>query len=85
MYELIAIAGGVVAGVGVAYARSTAVAALWAVVGVGAALTASVASGEIKLSAGFLLWDLGQVAIAGALSYVLARQLTRRSSDLPAA
>ncbi|MDQ3935544.1 MAG: hypothetical protein M3340_13030 [Actinomycetota bacterium] len=85
MYELIAIAGGVVAGVGFASARSTVAAALWVIAGIGAALTAFIVSGEVKLSAGFLLWDLAQVAVAGALSYVVARRLVpgRRANPAP--
>jgi hypothetical protein len=74
MYELIAIAGGVIVGVGWGLGAGRASGAALAALGVTAAVTAFVLSGEAELSIGFLAWDLLQVFLAAVVTRVLVRR-----------
>jgi hypothetical protein len=44
---------------------------------------ASWISGELEISWGYILIDVGQVAIAGALMWILAARWRRRASSKP--
>jgi hypothetical protein len=74
MYELLAIAGGVVVGVGWGLGARRAWRAALGVLGVTAAVTAFALSGEAELSIGFLAWDLLQVLVAAVLTRALVRR-----------
>jgi hypothetical protein len=75
MYELIAIAGGVVVGVGLGLGAGRASGAALGALGVAAAVTAFVLSGEAELSIGFLAWDLLQVFLAAVITRALVRRM----------
>jgi hypothetical protein len=77
MYELIAIAGGVVVGVGWGLGAGRMSGAALAALGVAAAVTAFVLSGEAELSIGFLAWDLLQVFLAAVITRALVRRAVR--------
>ncbi len=84
MYELLAIGGGVVIGVGWALGSSRAPGPALVALGVLAAVSAFVLSGEAELSAAFLGWDLLQVLLAAVATRVLVRRLVQvrhRGSD----
>jgi hypothetical protein len=74
MYELLAIAGGVVVGVGWGLGAGRASGAAIGALGVTAAVTAFVLSGEVELSIGFLAWDLLQVLLAAVVTRALLRR-----------
>jgi hypothetical protein len=74
MYELLAIAGGVVVGVGWGLGVGRAWGAAAGALGVTAAVTAFVLSGEAKLSIAFLAWDLLQVLLAAVVTRALVRR-----------
>ena len=75
MYELLAIAGGVLVGVGWGLGARWAARAALAGLGVAAAVSAFVLSGEADLSVGFLAWDLLQLVLAAVLTRALVRRL----------
>ena len=77
MYELVAIGGGVVMGVGWALGSSRAPGQALGVLGVLAAVSAFVLSGEAELSVAFLAWDLLQVLLAAVATRVLVRRLVQ--------
>jgi hypothetical protein len=83
MYELIAIAGGVVVGVGWGLGAGRVSGAALAALGVTAAVTAFVLSGEVELSIGFLAWDLLQVFLAAVVTRVLVRRLVPAGRQEP--
>jgi hypothetical protein len=74
MYELLAIAGGVIVGVGWARGAGRASGAALCALGVTAAVTAFLLSGEAELSIGFLAWDLLQVLLAAVVTRALLRR-----------
>jgi hypothetical protein len=74
MYELLAIAGGVVVGMGWRLGAGRASGAALGALGVMAAVTAFVLSGEAELSVGFLAWDLLQVLLAAVVTRALVRR-----------
>jgi hypothetical protein len=74
MYELLAIAGGVLVGVGSGLGAGRAARAALAGLGVAAAVSAFVLSGEAELSVGFLAWDLLQLLLAAVLTRALVRR-----------
>ena len=83
MYELLAIAGGVLVGVGWGLGAGRAARAALCALGVAAAVSAFVLSGEAELSVGFLAWDLLQLLLAAVLTRALVRrvaQVRRRES-----
>jgi hypothetical protein len=75
MYELLAIAGGVLVGVGWGLGAGRATRAALGGLGVAAAVSAFVLSGEAELSVGFLAWDLLQLLLAAVLTRALVRRL----------
>jgi hypothetical protein len=75
MYELLAIAGGVLVGIGWGLGAGRAATAALAGLGVAAAVSAFVLSGEAELSVGFLAWDLLQLVLAAVLTRALVRRL----------
>ena len=75
MYELLAIAIGVCAGAGVALTASRATRIAMVAAGLAGAVAVFALSGEVDISPAFLLWDLAQVTLAGALSALLMRRL----------
>jgi hypothetical protein len=83
MYELIAIAGGVVVGVGWGLGAGRASGAALGALGVTAAVTAFVISGEVELSIGFLAWDLLQVFLAAVVTRALVRRLVQAGHQEP--
>jgi hypothetical protein len=74
MYELLAIAGGVVVGVGWGLGAGRASGAAIGALGMTAAVTAFVLSGEVELSIGFLALDLLQVLLAAVVTRALVRR-----------
>jgi hypothetical protein len=83
MYELIAIAGGVVVGVGWGLGAGRASGAALGALGVTAAVTAFVLSGEVELSIGFLAWDLLQVLLAAVVTRALVRRTVQVGHQEP--
>ena len=84
MYELIPLLAGCAAGIALRPVRSRRIAAISiVVVALVAGALAATLSGEFEISAGFLLWDVGQGVIAGFASLVLARRLTTARGDAP--
>lgn len=77
MYELLAIAGGVLVGVGWGLGAGRAARVALAGLGVAAAVSAFVLSGEAELSVGFLAWDLLQLVVAAVLTRALVRRLAQ--------
>jgi hypothetical protein len=77
MYELLAIAGGVVVGVGWGLGVSRASGAAAGALGVTAAVTAFVLSGEVELTIAFLAWDLLQVLLAAVITRALVRRMVQ--------
>ena len=77
MYELIAIGGGVLMGVGWALGSSRAPGPALVALGVVAAVSAFVLSGEAELNVAFLAWDLLQVLLAAVATRVLVRRLVQ--------
>ena len=77
MYELLAIAGGVLVGMGWGLGAGRATRAALAGLGVAAAVSAFVLSGEAELSVGFLAWDLLQLLMAAVLTRALVRRLAQ--------
>jgi hypothetical protein len=80
LYELIPLLAGAATGY---LSRSAGlVVALVAIVAVAlvAGSLASTISGELKISAEFLLWDIGQGVVAGVAVRVLARRLEQRTA-----
>ena len=75
MYELLAIGGGVLVGVGWGLGAGRAARAALGALGVAAAVAAFVLSGEAELSVGFLAWDLVQLLLAAVLTRALVRRL----------
>jgi hypothetical protein len=75
MYELLAIAGGVLVGVGLGVGAGRAARAALCGLGVAAAVSAFLLSGEAELSVGFLAWDLLQLLVAAVLTRALVRRL----------
>lgn len=76
MYELIPILAGCVAGALLWSLRPTRLAvALVVAVGVAAGTLAATISGELGISVGFLLWDVGQGVLVGLAALVLARRV----------
>jgi hypothetical protein len=82
MYELLAIAGGVVVGLGWGLGTGSARGALGAL-GITAAVAAFVLSGEVELSIGFLAWDLLQVLLAAVVTSALLRRWARELRAIP--
>jgi hypothetical protein len=84
MYELIPLLAGCAAGFLLRSVRSPAVAVAWivAVAFVAGTLAATI-SGELEISAAFLLWDVGQGVVAGVAVLVLARRLAAAQADAP--
>jgi hypothetical protein len=83
MYELLAIAGGVLVGVGWGLGAGRATKAALCGLGVAAAVSAFLLSGEAELSVGFLAWDLLQLLVAAVLTRALVRrwaEIRRRES-----
>lgn len=74
MYELLAIAGGAVVGVGWVLGVSRVSGAVLVALGVTAAVTAFVLSREVELSIAFLAWDLLQVLLAAVVTRALVRR-----------
>ena len=83
MYELIAIAGGVVVGVGWGLGAGRASGAAIGALGVMAAVTAFVLSGEVELGIGFLAWDLLQVLLAAVVTRALVRRMVQVRRQQP--
>ena len=83
MYELLAIAGGVVLGIGWGLGAGTASRAALGALGVTAAVTAFLLSGEAELSIGFLAWDLLQVLLAAVVTRALVRRTVQRGRQEP--
>ena len=83
MYELLAIAGGVVVGVGWARGAGRASGAALCALGVAAAVAAFVLSGEAELSIGFLAWDLLQVLLAAVVTRALLRRAAQSGHHEP--
>jgi hypothetical protein len=77
MYELLAIAGGVLFGVGFGLGAGRAARAALAGLGVAAAVSAFLLGGEAELSVGFLAWDLLQLLGAAVLTRALVRRLAQ--------
>jgi hypothetical protein len=77
MYELLAVAGGVLVGAGWGLGAGRATRAALCGLGVAAAVSAFVLSGEAELSVGFLAWDLLQLILAAVLTRVLVRRLAQ--------
>jgi hypothetical protein len=77
MYELLAIAGGVLVGLGFGLGAGRATRASLGGLGVAAAVSAFVLSGEVERSVGFLAWDLLQLLLAAILTLALVRRLAR--------
>ena len=76
MYELIPILSGCAAGGLLWSLRPTRLAvALVVVVGLAAGTLAATISGELEISIGFLLWDVGQGVLVGLAALMLARQV----------
>jgi hypothetical protein len=82
MYELVPLLAGIAAGIGLSHLRSLRV-AITGVAGVAliAGVLASMASGELSVSALFLAWDVAQGAIAGFAALVLARRYASAGMD----
>jgi cyanate permease len=77
MYELIPLLAGCVTGVLASRLRSQRLAvAVIVVVALAAGTLAASISGELHISAGFLLWDVGQGVVIGLAAFVLARRWT---------
>lgn len=83
MYELLAIAGGVVLGIGWGLGAGRASGAVLGGLGVTAAVTAFVLSGEAELSIGFLAWDLLQVLLAAVVTRALVRRTVQGGRQEP--
>jgi hypothetical protein len=77
MYELLAIAGGVLVGLGFGLGAGRPTRAALGGPGVAAAVSAFVLSGEAELSFGFLAWDLLQLLLAAMLTRALVRRLAQ--------
>ena len=78
MYELVPLVAGGVAGLLLWGIRSMwFVAAALVAISLVAGVFAATASGELQVSAAFLLWDVGQGIAAGAAVLVLTRRLAR--------
>jgi hypothetical protein len=79
MYELIPILGGVLTGV-VAF-RLDVGARRWLIAAAAIALgsLAAIASGEVKESWLFLLWDMAQVVVAAVLTLAAAARIAARA------
>jgi hypothetical protein len=84
MYELIPIVGGCAAGSLLWSLRPAWLAvALVVAVGVAAGTLAATISGELGISAGFLLWDVGQGVFVGLAVLVLARRVMAARAAAP--
>lgn len=83
MYELLAIAGGVVVGAGWALGPDRASGAALGALGVTTAVTAFLLSGEAELSIGFLAWDLLQVLLAAVVTRALLRRRVQAGRQEP--
>jgi len=74
MYEVLVIAVGVALGVGLREVRPRALALAWiAGLGLVCGTLVTIASGEIEVSPGFLVFDAGQCVAAGVLAYLVAQ------------
>jgi hypothetical protein len=75
VYELIPLFAGIAAGIGLSRIRSSqAIVGVTGVAVAGGAL-ASAASGELEVSAAFLVWDVGQGIAAGIATLLVTRRL----------
>jgi hypothetical protein len=83
MHELLAIAGGVVLGIGWGLGVGRASGVALGALGVTAAVTAFVLSGEAELSIGFLAWDLLQVLLAAVVTRALVRRTVHGGRQEP--